>query len=88
MNNTPEKNFYSVSEAAEILGISRVAVHKKIKTGEIKGDKIGSVFIIPKESLLPHIKELPSAFRKKEVDEAVKKAVFEYRETFKLLGKE
>ena len=38
---TMEKEYLSTSEVAKILGISRIAVFKKIKSGEIKAEKKG-----------------------------------------------
>ena len=43
------KDFYTTKELAEILGISRVAVFKKIKNGTIKAQKIGRNFVIFKK---------------------------------------
>jgi len=46
-----EKNFYTVGELAEVLGISRVSVFKRVKQGSIKGQKLGRNFIILKKDL-------------------------------------
>lgn len=43
------KDFYTTKELAKILGISRVAVFKKIKNGTIKAQKIGRNFVIFKK---------------------------------------
>lgn len=43
------KDFYTTKELAEIIGISRVAVFKKIKNGTIKAQKIGRNFVIFKK---------------------------------------
>lgn len=45
------KDFYTTAELAEILGISRVAVFKKIKSGNIKAKKIGRNFVIFKKDI-------------------------------------
>lgn len=45
------KDFYTTAELAEILGISRVAVFKKIKSGAIKAQKIGRNFVIFKKDI-------------------------------------
>lgn len=83
-----DKQLYSTAEVAKILGISRVAVFKKINTGEIKAKKVGRNFIIEKKDL-PEI--LGLALResnKEEIEKSVQKTVREYGETLKLLGKE
>lgn len=82
------KEFLSTIEVAKLLGISRVAVFKKIKSGEIKAQKIGRNFIIAKKDL-PFLlgKEL-SESEKRGINETVSLVVSEYSETLKLLGKE
>lgn len=37
---------YSVTQAADYLGIARQNVHKAIKRGKIKAHKIGNVYMI------------------------------------------
>ncbi|MBU0578287.1 helix-turn-helix domain-containing protein [Patescibacteria group bacterium] len=39
-------DFISTAEAAKILGISRVSVFNKIKSGDIKAVKVGRNYII------------------------------------------
>lgn len=85
--NTPR--FISTKEAAKLLGISRVAVFKKIKKGEIKAEKVGRNYIIETAYLPPEL--FSSGTHEKnhdEIAEAVKKTVREYGETLRLLGKE
>lgn len=41
--------YMSVKEVCEILGISKQAVHKAIKTGRIKAVKVGRLYRINKE---------------------------------------
>ncbi|MBN2197695.1 helix-turn-helix domain-containing protein [Candidatus Wolfebacteria bacterium] len=45
------KDFYTTAELAKVLGISRVAVFKKIKNGLIKAQKIGRNFVIFKKDI-------------------------------------
>lgn len=81
------KNIYiSSSEAAKILGISRIAVFKKIKNKEIKAMKIGRNFAIDKTDLDIFEKKQLNDAAKQEIDKAVKKTVQEYGETLKMLG--
>jgi len=83
-----DKNLLSTVDAANILGISRQAVFKKIKSGEIKAKKVGRNFIIAKEDL-PYVLDTQlTEDRKREIEKAVKKAVSEYGEALRLLGKE
>jgi len=83
-----EKQLLSTTEAAEILGVSRVAIFKKIKSGAIKARKIGRNFVIDKKELPAILGEVLSEEKKRNIEKAVKKTVKEYGETLKLLGKE
>lgn len=83
-----EKDLLSTSEVAKILGISRIAVFKKIKSGEIKAVKVGRNFVIQKRNL-PEILGTTLGERKKRlIENAVRKTVRDYGQTLKLLGKE
>lgn len=80
--------YISIQELANVLGITRIAVYKKIKKGQIEAIRIGRSFAIPKK-YVSHIlgKEL-SAGEKREIDQAVKKTVKDYGEVLKLLGRD
>ena len=84
-----DKNGYlSISQFAKILGISRIAVYKKIQKGQIKATRIGRSFVIPKKYLTDIIGKTLSEKDKKIIDEAVRKTFKEYGEVLKLLGRE
>ena len=82
-----EDKFLSTTELAKILGISRIAVYKKIKNGMIKATKVGRNFIIDKKDLGDILGGKISEKSKKKIDTAVKKVVKDYGETLRLLGK-
>lgn len=46
-----EKNFYTTNELAELLGISRISVFKRLRQGSIKGFKMGRNFVIFKKDI-------------------------------------
>ena len=81
-------NFYTIKEIAEILGISRIAVYKKVKKGQLKAIKIGRNFAIPKEKLQNFLGKALTEEVKKKIDKAVEKTVKEYGEVLKQLGRE
>lgn len=83
-----KKNLFSTSEVAKLLGISRVAVFKKIKTGKIKAKKVGRNFVIEKSELPGILGTVLTGHTRQEVDTSVDKTIREYGETLKLLGKE
>ena len=61
------KNLLSTTEAAKLLGISRVAVFKQIKAGKIKAKKVGRNFIIEKKELPFLLEEALSDANKRQI---------------------
>lgn len=82
------KEFYSTKEIADVLGISRIAVFKKIKQGKIKAEKIGRNFAIPKSEFSLIIDQSLSSTQKKILSAGIRKTVAEYGKTLELLGAE
>lgn len=80
--------YISVADLAKILGISRIAVHKKIKKGQIKAVRIGRAWAIPRKYLDEIAGTALNDEDKKILDEAVERTVKDYGEVLKLLGKE
>jgi len=93
MENKGKRAIYiSIAELAEMLGISRIAVFRKIKKGQIPADKIGRSYAISMEHVHDLIGDIKSKIltdeKKAEIKKAVEKVVKEYGETLRLLGKE
>ena len=82
------KSLLTVSQVAQLFGISRVAVFKRIKKGQLPAMKYGRFYLIDKKDLPNVLSTDISEERKIEIDHDVAKTVKEYRETLKLLGKE
>jgi excisionase family DNA binding protein len=82
-----KQEMLSTSEAAKILGVSRITVFNRIKNGQIKAKKIGRNFIIPKNELGGFLTRKLTPESKREIEKAVQKTVKEYGETLRLLGK-
>ena len=82
----PENRFISIRELAKMLGISRIAVYKKVKKGQVKAIRIGRSFAIPRKYIDQILGKALKDSQKREIDAAVKKTVKEYGETLKLLG--
>ena len=83
-----KSEYMTIPELAKILGISRIAVYKKVKSGKIKAKKIGRTYAIARSILTVSKGKRISARDKRQIDGAVRKAVREYGETFRLLGRE
>ncbi len=92
MEKIKEAQFVSASEMAKLLGISRVAVFKKIKKGEIPAQRIGRFWFVAKhdadEIASGKFTAILTDENKNIVEKAVKKTVDEYGQTLRLLGKE
>lgn len=82
-----DRKYLTITEIAHILGISRVAVFKKIKSGQIKAEKIGRMFAIPREEFESILGKTLTERQKDVIDQAVAKTVKEYGVTLKLLGR-
>jgi excisionase family DNA binding protein len=83
-----KQDYITIPQLAKILGISRIAVYKKVKKGDIKSIKIGRNFAIPKEYMPEILGQSLGEEDKKKIDRAVDKTVKEYGEVLKRLGRE
>lgn len=80
--------YLTIPQLAKILGISRIAVYRKVKKGQIKAVKIGRTFAIPQKQITAILGKSLHQKDKKEIDRAVTKTIKEYGHTLKLLGSE
>jgi excisionase family DNA binding protein len=87
-NKDKKAQYLSTAELARLLNVSRVAVFKKIKSGKIKGFKIGRNYVIPVEEFMTAVGTFISQDKKDEIEKIVKNAVSEYGETLRRLGEE
>jgi excisionase family DNA binding protein len=83
-----KRQFYSTTELASMLGVSRTAVFKKIRSGIIHAEKIGRNYIIPKEEIATALGVFVPERRRKEIDQSVDRTVREYGDALRRLGKE
>ena len=83
-----KSEYLTIPQLAKILGVSRIAVYRKVKKGQIKAVKIGRNFAIPQKQIAAILGKRLRQEDKKEIDSAVKKTVKEYGRVLKLLGSE
>jgi len=83
-----KKQYTTISELAIILGISHVAVWKRVKKGQIKAEKIGNMYVITDKEVAYILRKKTTAKDKSQIEKAVKKAVKEYGEVLRKLGEE
>jgi len=81
-----KEKFLSTTELAKILGISRIAVYKKIKQGKIKAQRIGRNFAIDDQEFNKILGKELSSKEKAEINKAVSRVIKEYGEALRLLG--
>lgn len=81
-------DYYTTTEAAKVLGVSRIAVFQKIKEGKIRAKKMGRNYLIPKEEILEAAGQVLSQKRREEIESGVDKVITEYGEVLRRLGKE
>ena len=77
--------FLTTSQVAELLGISRVAVFKKIQSGEICAKKVGRNYVINRDDIGDVFRTGITEKRKKELEKGVRKVIAEYGEALRML---
>lgn len=82
------KKYITIAELAKMQGVSRIAIFKKVKKGEIKAELVGKTYVIPIQQAEYFLGKELSTSDKKEIDSAVNKTVKEYGDVLRLLGKE
>lgn len=82
------KKYYSTTEVSQILRVSRIAVFNRIKTGKLKAEKVGRNYIVHHNDLLEALGKSVGEEKKQNIDKALTRALHQYEETFKKLGRE
>lgn len=83
-----KKKYLTIPELAKLLGKSRVAVYKDVKSGKIAATRIGRNYVISDRDIGSILGNEMTGKDKKRVSHAVKKVVREYGEVLKRLSKE
>ena len=80
--------FITTEELAKILNVTRMTISRMMRDGRIKATKIGTRYRVLAKDVPALLGKQLTDEKKRIIDEAVKRAVKEYHEAFKLLGKE
>ncbi|HEW79902.1 MAG TPA: DNA-binding protein [Phycisphaerales bacterium] len=83
-----KSEYVTIPQLAKMLGLSRVAVYRKVKKGQIKAIRIGRTYAIPQKHIAAILGKTLREEDKKQIDDAVEKTVKEYGQVLKLLGRE
>jgi excisionase family DNA binding protein len=78
----------TIPQLAEMLGISRIAVYKKVKAGQIPATKTGRNYVISDRTVNEVLQKTMRPRDKKRVDRAVKKVVRDYGDVLRRLARE
>ena len=82
------KKYITIPELAGLLGVSRIAIYRRVKKGQIPAEKIGRNYVITDETVASILGKKVTEKGKKRIDAAVHRTVQEYGEVLKQLGKE
>lgn len=82
------RRYFTIPDVALLLGMSRVAVYKKVKSGDIPAIKLGRTYAISSAYVTHLLGKSLGQVKKKQIDRAVKRVVKEYGELLRMLGKE
>lgn len=80
--------YITIPQLAKMMGVSRVTVYRRVKSGEIKATKVGHDYIVDDKEIQRLLSQDITAADKKRIDKAVKRTVEEYGDVLKWLGKE
>ena len=83
-----EEKYITIPQLARLLGVSRIAIYKRIKKGQIPARKIGRDYAITDQTVAEILGKRVTDQGKKRIDDAVHRTVSEYSEVLKLLAKE
>jgi len=71
-----------------MLGLSRIAVYKKVKAGKIRATKVGRIHVISDPDVRKVLQDSVGARDRMRLDRVVKKVVRDYGDVLKRLAKE
>ncbi len=81
-----KKQYITISDLANTLGISHVAVWKRIKKGQISAEKIGNMYVITDKEFANIMGEKTTAEDQTQIENAVKKTMKDFGEVLRKLG--
>ena len=83
-----EDKYITVPRLAELLGVSRIAIYKRVRKGQIPATKIGKTYVITDQTVKKILGKKLTDHGKAKIDAAVHRTVQEYGEVLKKLGRE
>ncbi len=78
--------YFTIPELAKLTGVSRIAIYKKVKKGQISAIRIGRNYVISDNIVSEILGTEISADSKRQINTAVKKTVEQYGDVIKELS--
>ena len=78
----------TIPELARMLGVSRIAIYNRVKSGEIPATKVGRTYVITDKTVADILGRRVNAKGKRIISDAVRRTVDEYGEVLKKLSRE
>ena len=82
------EKYITIPELAKLLGVSRIAIYKRVKKGQIPATKVGRTNVITDQTIATILGKEATKRGKEQIDAAVRKTVREYGEVLKQLANE
>jgi len=79
---------FTVPQLADLLGVSRVTIWRKVRSGEIPAQNVGGMNLISQEEISHVLSKNITQAEKDAIDEAVRKGIADFSEVFKELARE
>ena len=83
-----DKKYITIPELAKLLGVSRAAVYKRVKKGEIPAIRPGKAYLISDPDVQRILGKRLTKKDKDQVEIAIQRIVHEYSDVLKWLSKE
>jgi len=83
-----KKRFITIPQLAKALGISRIAVYRRVKSGAIPATKVGRIYVISDRTVNEILGKELSRKRRDGIDKAIDCTTKEYGQVLKWLSKE
>jgi len=82
------QKYVTIPKLADLLGLSRIAVYKRVKKGQIPATKIGKTYLITDQTVTEILGKEVTEKGRARIDAAVHRTVQEYGQVLKQLGRE
>ena len=81
------EKYLTIPELAKLLGVSRIAVYRRVKKGQIPATKIGRTYVITDRTIATILGKQVTDKGKALIEDAVRRTVREYGEVLKLMAR-